>query len=164
MAGSDGPGSPERPGGPLGASCRYRWLVLYRATELIAYPLLRAYFRPEVHGVEHVPRTGAAILAANHLSAADEVFTPVAARRQVVYFAKSEYFTQPGLEGAVRGPGVQGVRSRARRPRRRRAAASTIRIGAELLGQGSALGIYPEGPARPTDGCTGSAPGWRAWR
>ena len=72
------------PGGPLDASCRYRWLVLYRATELIAYPLLRAYFRPEVHGVEHVPRTGAAILAANHLSAADEVFTPVAARRQVV--------------------------------------------------------------------------------
>jgi hypothetical protein len=46
--------------------------VLYRATELIGYPVVRAYFRSEVTGLEHVVRTGAAIIAANHLSAADE--------------------------------------------------------------------------------------------
>ncbi len=67
--------------------------MLYRATELIGYPVVRAYFRPEVSGLEHVVRRGGAIFAANHLSAADEVFTPVAASRQVVYFAKAEYFT-----------------------------------------------------------------------
>src|SRR6476620_5583667 len=76
--------------------------MLYRATELIAYPVVRAYFRPVVTGLEHVPRSGAAIVAANHLSAADEVVTPVATRRQVVYFAKAEYFTQPGILGAFR--------------------------------------------------------------
>ena len=133
----------------MSRTTRYRWPVLYRATELIAYPLLRAYFRPEVHGLEHVPRTGAAILAANHLSAADEVFTPVAARRQVVYFAKSEYFTPPGLKGRfvarvfTEFGHVPVDRDDAR------AAASTIRIGTELLGRGSALGIYPEGTRSP---------------
>ena len=123
--------------------------MLYRATELLAYPLLRAYFRPEVHGVEHVPRTGAAIIAANHLSAADEVFTPVAARRQVVYFAKSEYFTQPGLKGRFV---ARVFREFGHVPVDRadaQAAASTIHIGVQLLGQGSALGIYPEGTRSP---------------
>jgi 1-acyl-sn-glycerol-3-phosphate acyltransferase len=123
--------------------------VLYRATELIAYPLLRAYFRPEVHGLEHVPRTGSVILAANHLSAADEVFTPVAARRQVAYFAKSEYFTQPGLKGRFV---ARAFREFGHVPVDRadaQAAASTIAIGTRLLGQGSALGIYPEGTRSP---------------
>ena len=123
--------------------------MLYRATELIAYPLLRAYFRPEVHGLEHVPRTGSVILAANHLSAADEVFTPVAARRQVAYFAKSEYFTQPGLKGRFV---ARAFREFGHVPVDRadaQAAASTIAIGTRLLGQGSALGIYPEGTRSP---------------
>ena len=123
--------------------------MLYRATELIAYPLLRAYFRPEVHGLEHVPRTGAVILAANHLSAADEVFTPVAARRQVAYFAKSEYFTQPGLKGRLV---ARTFREFGHVPVDRadaQAAASTIAVGTRLLGQGSALGIYPEGTRSP---------------
>ena len=79
--------------------------MLYRAAELTVSPLLRAYFRPVASGVEHVPRTGAAIIAANHLSAADEVFTPITARRQVVYFAKAEYFDAPGPASAGPGPG-----------------------------------------------------------
>jgi hypothetical protein len=54
-------------------------MLLYRATELFVYPVVRAYFRPEVAGLEHLPRKGCVIIAANHLSAADEVFIPVAA-------------------------------------------------------------------------------------
>jgi len=122
---------------------------LYRATELIAYPAVRAYFRPEVTGLEHVPRTGAAIIAANHLSAADEVFTPVSARRQIVYFAKAEYFTQPGLRGRFI---ARLFREFGHVPVDRAdtyAAASTIQTGVELLADGNALGIYPEGTRSP---------------
>jgi 1-acyl-sn-glycerol-3-phosphate acyltransferase len=123
--------------------------VLYRATELLAYPAVRAYFRPEVTGLEHVPRSGAAILAANHLSAADEVFTPVAAGRQVLYFAKAEYFTQPGLRGRFV---ARVFREFGHVPVDRadpRAAAATIQTGLELLADGNALGIYPEGTRSP---------------
>jgi 1-acyl-sn-glycerol-3-phosphate acyltransferase len=123
--------------------------VLYRVTELIAYPMLRAYFRPVVSGREHIPDHGAAIMAANHLSAADQVVTPICARRQVVYFAKSEYFTEPGLRGRLR---ARMFREFGHVPVDRddtRAAASTIQTGAELLRQGRVLGIYPEGTRSP---------------
>ncbi len=124
-------------------------MLLYRATELIGYPAVRAYFRPEVTGLEHVLRTGAAIIAGNHLSAADEVFTPVSARRQVVYLAKAEYFAQPGLRGRFV---ARLFREFGHVPVDRadpHAAASTIQIGVELLAAGKALGIYPEGTRSP---------------
>jgi 1-acyl-sn-glycerol-3-phosphate acyltransferase len=123
--------------------------VLYKITELIGYPAVRGYFRPEVTGWEHVPPTGAAIIAANHLSAADEIFTPISARRQVVYFAKAEYFTRPGLRGRFM---ARLFREFGHVPVDRndtRAAASTIEIGVELLAAGKALGIYPEGTRSP---------------
>jgi 1-acyl-sn-glycerol-3-phosphate acyltransferase len=123
--------------------------VLYRATELIAYPLLRGYFRPAVTGREFVPAEGAAIMAANHLSAADQVITPIAARRQVVYFAKAEYFTEPGIRGRLR---ATMFREFGHVPVDRddtRAAAGTIATGVELLAHGRVLGIYPEGTRSP---------------
>jgi 1-acyl-sn-glycerol-3-phosphate acyltransferase len=122
---------------------------LYRAAELTVSPVLRAYFRPVATGTEYVPRTGAAIIAANHLSAADEVFTPITARRQVVYFAKAEYFNGTGLRGRALAWiftefGLVPVERT-----NPRAAASTIDIGAELLAAGKMLGIYPEGTRSP---------------
>ncbi|HET6211093.1 MAG TPA: lysophospholipid acyltransferase family protein [Jatrophihabitans sp.] len=123
--------------------------MLYRAAELTVSPVLRAYFRPVATGTEYVPRTGAAIIAANHLSAADEVFTPITARRQVVYFAKAEYFNGTGLRGRALAWiftefGLVPVERT-----NPRAAASTIDIGAELLAAGKMLGIYPEGTRSP---------------
>src|SRR3954468_3953670 len=120
-------------------------MLLYRATEFIAYPAVRSYFGAEVIGRENVPPTGAVIFAANHLSASDEVFTPVAARRQIVYFAKAEYFTQPGLRGRFV---ARLFREFGHVPVERdsiHAAASTIETGTRLLADGNALGIYPEG-------------------
>ena len=125
--------------------------MLYRATELIAYPLLRGYFRPQVTGRDLMPRTGPAIVAANHLSAADQVVTPITARRQVLYFAKAEYFDQPGVRNRVR---ARVFRELGHVPVDRddaRAAAGTITTGAELLAAGSVLGIFPEG-TRTRDG------------
>src|SRR6266540_2268295 len=124
-------------------------ILSYRATALIGYTPMRAYFRPAVTGLGHVLRTRAAIIAGNHLSAADEVFTPVSARRQVVYLAKAEYFAQPGLRGRFV---ARLFREFGHVPVDRadpHAAASTIQIGVELLAAGKALGIYPEGTRSP---------------
>jgi 1-acyl-sn-glycerol-3-phosphate acyltransferase len=123
--------------------------VLYRTLELTLVPALRAAYRPVVTGLENVPRAGAVIIAANHVSFADEVFTPLAARRQIYYFAKAEYFTTPGLRGKL----MAGFfNSMGHVPVARgdvRSAAAVIDIGVEVLGKGRALGIYPEGTRSP---------------
>jgi 1-acyl-sn-glycerol-3-phosphate acyltransferase len=123
--------------------------VLYRTLELTLAPALRAVYRPEITGLEYVPRTGPVIIAGNHISFADEVFTPMAARRQVFYFAKAEYFTAAGLKGAAMAAFFRGIGQVPVERADPRSAASVIDVGVELLRQGRALGIYPEGTRSP---------------
>ena len=89
-------------------------------------PVVRVLFRPEVEGVENVPATGAAILASNHLSAADWIFMPLSLKRRVTFLAKAEYFTGTGVKGCLqrafftrRRPGAGRPVQRIGRPRRR---------------------------------------------
>ena len=125
--------------------------MLYRALELTLAPALRAVYRPGDHRRSSTcPPHGPVIFAGNHISFADEFFTPLAARRQVVYFAKAEYFTTPGRQGPAMArcssPRLGQV------PVERadtRAAASVIDIGVDVLREGRALGIFPEGTRSP---------------
>jgi 1-acyl-sn-glycerol-3-phosphate acyltransferase len=123
--------------------------VLYRALELTVAPALRAIYRPDVTGREHVPATGPVIFAANHVSFADEIFTPLAARRQVFYFAKAEYFTTPGLRGRVMAGFFSGMGQVPVERADTRSAAGVIDIGVDVLREGGALGIFPEGTRSP---------------
>ena len=123
--------------------------MLYRTLELTLAPALRAVYRPEVTGSAHVPAEGGVIVAANHLSFADEFFTPVAARRQVFYFAKAEYFTSPGLRGRAMAAFVNGLGQVPVERGDMRSAAAVIDIGVDVLQSGKALGIYPEGTRSP---------------
>jgi 1-acyl-sn-glycerol-3-phosphate acyltransferase len=123
--------------------------VLYRTLELTVAPALRAIYRPDVFGVANVPTTGPVILAANHISFADEIFTPLAARRQVAYFAKAEYFNTPGVKGRAMAWFFTSCGHVPVERADTRAAASVIDIGVDVLRQGRALGIFPEGTRSP---------------
>jgi 1-acyl-sn-glycerol-3-phosphate acyltransferase len=123
--------------------------VLYRTLELTLAPALRATYRPAVTGLEHVPPTGPVILAGNHLSFADEFFTPLVARRQVCYLAKSEYFTSPGLRGRAMAAFFGGLGLVPVDRDAPRAAAASVDVCVEVLGQGRAFGIFPEGTRSP---------------
>ncbi|PZS35110.1 MAG: 1-acyl-sn-glycerol-3-phosphate acyltransferase [Pseudonocardiales bacterium] len=123
--------------------------VLYRTLELTLAPVLRLVYRPEITGLAHVPRSGPVIIAANHISFADEIFTPLAARRQVLYFAKAEYFNTPGIRGRAMAAFFRGCGHVPVERGDTRSAAGVIDIGVELLSGGGALGIYPEGTRSP---------------
>lgn len=123
--------------------------VLYRTLELTLAPALRAVYHPKVTGLSNVPRTGPVIIAANHLSFADEFFTPLAARRQICYFAKAEYFTTPGLKGFAMKSFFGGMGHVPVERADPRSAAGVIDVGVDVLRQGRALGIYPEGTRSP---------------
>jgi 1-acyl-sn-glycerol-3-phosphate acyltransferase len=112
-------------------------------------PLVHVVYRPRAEGTEHIPATGGAILAGNHLSAADWIFMPLSLKRRVTFLAKAEYFTGKGVKGFFKrfffsaSGQVPIDRSSAS------AAEDAIRTGLRILRQGKLLGIYPEGTRSP---------------
>ncbi|MET8455715.1 lysophospholipid acyltransferase family protein [Streptomyces parvulus] len=114
-------------------------------------PLLRLVFRPRIEGLDHVPASGAAIVAGNHLSFSDHFLMPAVLRRRITFLAKAEYFTGPGLKGRLT---AFFFRSAGQIPVDRsgkEAGQAAIREGLGVLGGDELLGIYPEG-TRSHDG------------
>lgn len=121
------------------------WLFKY----IFMGPLLSFMTRPKIEGLEHVPRSGPAILASNHLAVVDSFFLPLVVRRRITFLAKSEYFTGTGFKGAfqrwffsVAGQ-VPIDRSDAD------AAQAALDTARRLLEEGKLLGMYPEGTRSP---------------
>ncbi|MEY4409259.1 MAG: hypothetical protein RLZ65_288 [Actinomycetota bacterium] len=112
-------------------------------------PILRVLFRPWIRGKHHVPKTGAAILASNHLSFSDSIFLPLKVSRPVTFLAKSDYFTGKGIKGAVvrwffKATGQLPIdRSGGK------ASEDSLNTGLGVLERGLLLGIYPEGTRSP---------------
>jgi 1-acyl-sn-glycerol-3-phosphate acyltransferase len=116
---------------------------------IVAGPLLKTVFRPWVVGAERVPQNGGVILASNHLSFIDSVMLPLVIERNMVFLAKSDYFTGKGLKGwATRmfftATGMLPIdRSGGK------ASEASLNTGLRVLAGGHALGIYPEGTRSP---------------
>jgi 1-acyl-sn-glycerol-3-phosphate acyltransferase len=112
-------------------------------------PWLRVLFRPWVEGLEHVPDKGPAILASNHLSFSDSFFLPLVVPRHITFLAKSDYFTGRGIKGRLTRWFFAGVGQVPVDRSGGRASEAAIRTGLRILGEGSLLGIYPEGTRSP---------------
>ena len=55
------------------------WYGLFK--NLLFWPVVRFGFRARIEGEEHIPRTGGAILASNHLAAGDTFVLPAMLHR-----------------------------------------------------------------------------------
>ena len=121
----------------------------YQVSRVLAGPLLHLLWRPEVEGGEHIPRTGGAIIASNHLSIVDSVFLPLVLDRPLTFAAKSEYFT--GTRPAQRFAGAYLRATKQLRVDRAEARAAQDMLDAALglLRGGELFGIYPEGTRSP---------------
>jgi 1-acyl-sn-glycerol-3-phosphate acyltransferase len=112
-------------------------------------PLLRLFFHPKVEGAEHIPVTGGAVLASNHLAVADSFFLPLVISRRVTFLAKREYFTGTGVKGRLKKWFFSGVGQVPIDRSSGAAAQAALDTGVRLLTEGSLLGIYPEGTRSP---------------
>lgn len=123
----------------------FYWLM----KNIFVGPLVKGIFRPWVSGAEKVPAEGAVLLASNHLSFVDSVFLPLVIERNMVFLAKSEYFTGKGLKGFftkwfMKGTGMLPIdRSGGK------ASEASLNTGLRVLAGGNVLGIYPEGTRSP---------------
>ena len=123
----------------------FYWLLKY----VVLGPLLKVVFRPQVEGLRNVPDTGPVILACNHLSFSDSIFTPLIVKRRVTFVAKAEYFAGKGIKGRLMR---QFFLSTGTIPVDRsggRAAQAALDTLLRVLRDGGVAGIYPEGTRSP---------------
>jgi 1-acyl-sn-glycerol-3-phosphate acyltransferase len=116
---------------------------------VILGPILRVVYRPWAEGLGHVPASGPAIVASNHLSFSDSLFMPLVVPRRVTFLAKSDYFTGRGIKGWLTRVFFRGIGQVPIDRSGGKASEAAIRAGLKILGRGDLLGIYPEGTRSP---------------
>lgn len=112
-------------------------------------PWIRLVFRPRSEGEHHVPPSGPAILASNHLSYADWLFMPLVIPRRVTFVAKAEYFTESGFKGWLKRRFFSGAGQVPIDRSGANAAEGALKSALQVLEAGELFGIYPEGTRSP---------------
>ena len=112
-------------------------------------PLLRLVFRPRIEGLEHVPDSGPAIVAGNHLSFSDHFLMPAMLKRRITFLAKKEYFTGPGIKGRLTAAFFRSAGQIPVDRTGKEAGQAAIREGLGVLRKNELPGIYPEGTRSP---------------
>jgi 1-acyl-sn-glycerol-3-phosphate acyltransferase len=125
--------------------------MLYTLARKVLGPTARLIFRPDIEGTENIPLTGPLLLASNHLSFVDSIVIPLAAPRRVVFLAKAEYFTGHGIRGGFKRAMFTAVGAVPIQRGTAGAAQEALDSALEILNDGLAFGIYPEG-TRSRDG------------
>jgi 1-acyl-sn-glycerol-3-phosphate acyltransferase len=118
--------------------------IAYRVLKLIIGAVLRRLYRVRVEGLEHVPRDGAAVVAANHISFLDSFFIPLVVPRRVTYLAKSEYWERWRTRWFFDVTGQIPVHRKDSEK-----AQAALEAGLKVLNADGLLGIYPEGTRSP---------------
>jgi 1-acyl-sn-glycerol-3-phosphate acyltransferase len=124
---------------------------MYSVLHAVVPPVAKLVWRPTVTGLENVPRTGAVIIASNHLSFADSLVIPIVAPRKVHFLAKSDYFSGGGVKGRLQKAWFEGMGMLPVDRDDPKAAIASLDTALEVLGRGGAFGLYPEG-TRSRDG------------
>ncbi|MCV2396466.1 1-acyl-sn-glycerol-3-phosphate acyltransferase [Actinotalea sp. M2MS4P-6] len=123
--------------------------MFYWLMKAIVGPLLRLMFRPWVRGLDHVPESGGAILASNHLAVIDSFVLPLVLSRKIRFIGKSEYFTGTGIKGRLKAGFFRGVGTIPVDRTGGKASEAALRTGLGVLQSGNLFGIYPEGTRSP---------------
>lgn len=102
-----------------------------------------------MEGAYHVPLTGPAIIASNHLSEVDSLVLPMVTKRPISFLAKAEYFTGPGLKGWASRSFFTGFGAVPVERGNGRAALAALETAEQIIQRGHLFGIYPEGTRSP---------------
>lgn len=112
-------------------------------------PFIKLLWRPVVQGAEHIPSTGGAVLASNHVGAADSLVIPGMIRRRLTYPAKAELFEGTDLRGRVVAWFLTVIGQVPMDRSGGRASADGLGPILDALKRGELVAIYPEGTRTP---------------
>lgn len=132
--------------------------LVYDGVRAVLYPPMHLGVRWTLHGLAHIPREGAVILASNHVSYLDPLALAYLATkrgRRTRFLAKDELFEKKGLGTVLRGARQIPVRRGAVD------AAGSLADAETALRAGRCVAVFPEGTIsldlEPMVGKTGTA-------
>lgn len=118
--------------------------LVYRLCSISSWLYCKLWHRLEVRGIEHIPRTGGAVLASNHQSHLDILIYGGCVPRHVSFVARDTLARQKWLAYVMRECGAVLVQRGA-------SDRKALRAMADHLEQGDLVAIFPEG-TRTDDG------------
>ena len=117
--------------------------TLYKIAKAIYSKLLKIIYRPTVKGTENIPGKGAIIFVGNHKHAFDPIMVMSNTNRTIHYMAKESLFK--GIHGKIlESIGTIKIHRNKSNP-------IAIKEAEEILKQGGAVGIFPEGTRNRTN-------------
>lgn len=125
--------------------------MLYQLIRLLAAPVVKLIYRPEVRGADRVPEYGPVILAPNHRAAVDTTVLSLVSPRRVRFLGKAEYFTGKGPKGRLMAAFLDALGFVPVERGNAKAGLAALESGRKVLDDGGVFGIYPEG-TRSLDG------------
>ena len=114
----------------------------YMKAHRILAPMIRFFFRIKAEGLENIPKEAPIMFCSNHIAAKDPVMIAAACRRQITFLSKKELFSVPVLGWLVKKLGAVKLD-------RSGSDISAIRTSVEVLNNGGALAIFPQGHRYP---------------
>jgi 1-acyl-sn-glycerol-3-phosphate acyltransferase len=124
-------------------------IALWASVHFVTWLYISLFYRFRVWGGHRLPRTGPVLIISNHQSFLDPMLIGAATpRRQFFSLARATLFSHPGFGWVIRLMNAVPVERGA-------ADMSAMRRCIDVLKQGHALVIYPEG-TRTKNGTTGS--------
>lgn len=115
---------------------------IYKFFKIIYSNLLKILYKPTAHGTEDIPEEGPIIFAGNHRHAFDPIVVMTHTSRIVHYMAKESLFK--GIHGKIfESIGLIKVH-------RNKSNLMAVMEAKEILEQGGAVGIFPEGTRNRT--------------
>lgn len=116
---------------------------LYRVGRFLLSPIFKFYYNPKIINKEYIPKDGSIIIAGNHKHLYDQFLTIVATKRGINYMAKKEYFDSKKTRWFFNRVGCISVD-------RQNHGGDSKEKAIEILKDGGAIGIFPEGTRNKT--------------
>lgn len=118
-------------------------MYAYRLLRPILGSIFKIYYHPKIIGKDNIPKEGAILIVGNHKHLFDQCLAIIATKRPIHYMAKKEYF-EGKFAWFFKMVGCICV------DRERKDTTATNK-GLEVLHNGFALGLFPEGTRNRTD-------------
>ena len=116
----------------------------YKIFKPILGLIYRVYYNPKIIGKENIPKDGPIIIAGNHKHIMDQCGPILATKRVIHYMAKKEYFDKKRTAWFFKYSGCISVNRSIHDDHAKEEAIN-------VLLDGKALGIFPEGTRNKTD-------------